>query len=244
VCIQNYLTKVILIKDVMRDSADNYREIIPIECCARCGYCECTSSLHVHHIDRNHDNNSPDNLIVLCANCHFGLHHSRWKLSDIGIFGFDTKMYRSSFKEAKYLKDQNTILSNENKALKKELKSASIGELHIVNHLIAKKKVALYNLSSKFGYAIRDEIAFFLNNVSDSFFEHIDAEDGIYTRDLIDNIHELYIVGKQYSNEIDVKEFNRLLKIRMDNGEANRKKIKESKIEGLTLTELTRKLPL
>ena len=231
----------------MKDSAENYRNIIPIECCARCGYCESTSSLHIHHIDQNHDNNSPDNLIVLCANCHFGLHHNKWKLSDIGIFGFDTKMRRSSFKEGKYLHEQNKILVNENKALKEELKlfkAMPLNESNLDAYLTAKKMTALYNLLSKFGYSIRDEIAFFLENIPDSFLEHIDSEDGIYTRDLIDNIHELYSVGKQHSNEIDVTEFNRLLKIRMNNSEINRKKVKEGKIEGLTLTELSRKLPL
>lgn len=231
----------------MTSSAEKYRDIIPIEYCARCGYCESTGSLHIHHIDQNHDNNLPENLIVLCANCHFGLHHGKWKLSDIGIFGFDTKMYRSSYKEAKYLHEQNIILLNENKALKEELKSFKlkpISESNLDNHIISKKKIALYNLSSKFSYAIRDEIAFFIDNISDSFFEHVEVEDDIYTRDLIDNIHELYSVGKQHSNEIDVKEFNRMLKIRMEHGYANRKNIKEGKLEGLTLTELIRKLPL
>ena len=231
----------------MKSSAENYRNIIPIECCARCGYCESISSLHVHHIDQNHDNDSPDNLLVLCANCHFGLHYGKWRLSDIGIFGFDNRVRRSSFKEVKYLHEQNVILIDENKALKEELnlfKLMPFYESDLDIRLVTKKRADLYNLVSKFGYSIRDEIAFLLENITDTFFERIDAEDGLYTRDLIDNIHKLYTVGKQYSNEIDVKEFNRLLKVRMDAGEANRKRIKEGKIEGLTLTELIRRLPL
>lgn len=63
----------------------DYRDLIPIEKCARCGYCEFKSSLHVHHPDKNRDNNDPSNLIVLCSNCHQGLHHNIWKLEDIGI---------------------------------------------------------------------------------------------------------------------------------------------------------------
>lgn len=40
------------------------------EVCNRCGYCENKSALQVHHIDKNRENNSIDNLEVLCANCH------------------------------------------------------------------------------------------------------------------------------------------------------------------------------
>jgi len=62
-----------------------YRDLIPIEKCARCGYCEMNGSLHVHHLDRDRTNNDPSNLIVFCANCHYGLHHHIWKLEDIGL---------------------------------------------------------------------------------------------------------------------------------------------------------------
>ena len=33
--------------------------------------------LAVHHLDRNRKNNSLDNLIWLCHNCHFLLHHNK-----------------------------------------------------------------------------------------------------------------------------------------------------------------------
>ena len=51
--------------------------------CARCGYNEFKGSLHIHHVDGNHDNNNTNNLIVLCANCHAGVHHGKWNLSEI-----------------------------------------------------------------------------------------------------------------------------------------------------------------
>ena len=38
--------------------------------CEKCGYSEHPEILGVHHIDKNHDNNAIDNLIVLCPNCH------------------------------------------------------------------------------------------------------------------------------------------------------------------------------
>jgi 5-methylcytosine-specific restriction endonuclease McrA len=51
----------------------NYRQIALLEygeVCNRCGYNENLAAIMVHHIDRDHHNNSLDNLEVLCANCH------------------------------------------------------------------------------------------------------------------------------------------------------------------------------
>lgn len=39
--------------------------------CAECGT---TEGLHVHHVDRNPENNDPANLMTLCASCHLKLH--------------------------------------------------------------------------------------------------------------------------------------------------------------------------
>ena len=51
-----------------------------------CMRCKTRDSILVsHHKDLNHANNSPDNLLVLCSNCHRDLHHKKWKLEDIGI---------------------------------------------------------------------------------------------------------------------------------------------------------------
>ena len=38
--------------------------------CAVCGYDEEKRILEVHHKDENHDNNDPNNLCILCPNCH------------------------------------------------------------------------------------------------------------------------------------------------------------------------------
>ncbi len=45
-------------------------------CCKRCGLTD-IRILAVHHIDRNRDNNKPSNLIWLCHNCHFLIHHDK-----------------------------------------------------------------------------------------------------------------------------------------------------------------------
>lgn len=46
--------------------------------CAVCGYDEDERILQVHHRDSNRDNNSLDNLIILCSNCH-------WKIT-LGLY--------------------------------------------------------------------------------------------------------------------------------------------------------------
>jgi len=38
--------------------------------CQRCSYNKCPSILQIHHIDRNRKNNTMENLIALCPNCH------------------------------------------------------------------------------------------------------------------------------------------------------------------------------
>lgn len=42
--------------------------------CNICGF-DIKSALQVHHIDFNHKNNSIDNLMILCANCHCQIHY-------------------------------------------------------------------------------------------------------------------------------------------------------------------------
>lgn len=41
---------------------------------AACQVCGTTERLHVHHIDRNPENNETTNLATLCASCHLKLH--------------------------------------------------------------------------------------------------------------------------------------------------------------------------
>lgn len=69
--------------DIKEHNTEHYRNIIDVTRCARCGYDEFTCAIHVHHIDHNHKNDDPSNLIALCANCHTALHSNRWKISEI-----------------------------------------------------------------------------------------------------------------------------------------------------------------
>jgi HNH endonuclease len=45
-----------------------------ITACEKCGYSEHPEILGIHHLDENRKNNSLDNLIVVCANCHSLFH--------------------------------------------------------------------------------------------------------------------------------------------------------------------------
>lgn len=42
--------------------------------CERCNYSK-TEILHIHHRDRNPENNNPSNLEVICPNCHYEEHY-------------------------------------------------------------------------------------------------------------------------------------------------------------------------
>lgn len=50
--------------------------------CSVCGWNEDEDCLEVHHIDENRDNNSLDNLIILCPNCHRKLTSGKYLLVD------------------------------------------------------------------------------------------------------------------------------------------------------------------
>ncbi len=45
--------------------------------CEKCGYSKSKSCLEVHHKDINHSNNSIDNLMTLCLNCHYEIHRKK-----------------------------------------------------------------------------------------------------------------------------------------------------------------------
>ena len=39
-----------------------------------CSHCGSTNGLVIHHMDFNHSNNDPSNLVCLCRSCHASLH--------------------------------------------------------------------------------------------------------------------------------------------------------------------------
>jgi len=49
--------------------------------CQTCGYSPSRvivgkrPPLHIHHIDKDHENNSDSNLITLCSSCHWQVHY-------------------------------------------------------------------------------------------------------------------------------------------------------------------------
>ena len=42
----------------------------------KCQYCGKTKNLHIHHKDANRENNTQENLVVLCQTCH-GITHRK-----------------------------------------------------------------------------------------------------------------------------------------------------------------------
>jgi len=43
--------------------------------CQLCGYDKIVHCLTVHHVDRNRSNGKPENLMLLCWNCHMEIHY-------------------------------------------------------------------------------------------------------------------------------------------------------------------------
>lgn len=42
-----------------------------------CEICGSTKNIDVHHIDKNYNNNSSDNLMIVCRSCHMKIHRQR-----------------------------------------------------------------------------------------------------------------------------------------------------------------------
>ncbi len=60
------------------NNKSNYREVVfrdNEKKCETCGYDKHPAAIIVHHKDRNRENNSVENLQVLCSNCHMIEHY-------------------------------------------------------------------------------------------------------------------------------------------------------------------------
>ena len=56
----------------------NYRTICFQFYAKRCILCGFDKVVSVHHLDQNHENNEPGNLVPICSNHHTMIHHSEW----------------------------------------------------------------------------------------------------------------------------------------------------------------------
>ena len=56
-----------------------YRKIALEQHGHKCMVCSFSKIVCVHHLDENHNNNEPSNLVVLCPNCHTMIHTKKYK---------------------------------------------------------------------------------------------------------------------------------------------------------------------
>lgn len=59
----------------------------------KCEICDRVTNIHIHHKDRNRENNNKDNLLIVCVHCHLSIHRN-WgkKLVDVFIGRFGTRL--------------------------------------------------------------------------------------------------------------------------------------------------------
>lgn len=65
---------------IKKMNADNSRRQSARTVKAACENCGTTARLHVHHVDENPENNTPSNLMTLCATCHMRWHWTAGKM--------------------------------------------------------------------------------------------------------------------------------------------------------------------
>jgi hypothetical protein len=179
-------------------NVNGYRELIKVDKCVRCGYDEDRGSLHVHHINRDHTNNGPQNLIVLCANCHFGLHHNTWKLEDLGIhIKSDKRPRRKSIQKNKneLLKSGKQILFLESELLKKD---KMIHNLSRKIELDEWKNIVLMRIMAKNNYKLSDFIDFYLHEIPLELFENINSYADLFDNKLVVQIEDSYKSSERF----------------------------------------------
>ena len=54
----------------------------------KCSNCDETKNLAIHHINKRHYDNHPENRILLCDFCHTAQHIKGFKRFDVGEIGF------------------------------------------------------------------------------------------------------------------------------------------------------------
>lgn len=66
----------------VKQAEENYRSAVITgnDSCSVCGYNRHQEALQVHHIDRDRTNKDPNNLVIICANCHSYIHRTIMKI--------------------------------------------------------------------------------------------------------------------------------------------------------------------
>ena len=99
-----------------------------------CQLCGSTKKLEAHHIDKNRENNSLENLIVVCKKCHWGIFHKgkhegkgnpMYGKNKSGTICKNGKLFgqHNSYANADYKKKQSQLKSGSNNPMWKGGKS-------------------------------------------------------------------------------------------------------------------------
>jgi len=78
-----------------------YKKKKLINFCQLCGFKEIPEILIIHHIDRNRQNNSSENLLRLCPFCHAMIHRGFFIIEDDSVrfrYKLETKWVKSILK--------------------------------------------------------------------------------------------------------------------------------------------------
>lgn len=67
------------------------KTLIRVESGNQCSICGTTSPLEFHHIDENRENNTEENIILLCKNCHGKFHKKEISTEEIVYAKLNTK---------------------------------------------------------------------------------------------------------------------------------------------------------
>jgi len=62
-----------ILQKKLKNSFSHNRKIV-FKKSKECYFCKSKKHLHVHHLDKNRNNNAVENLMVLCISCHFLVH--------------------------------------------------------------------------------------------------------------------------------------------------------------------------
>lgn len=104
----------------------------------KCCICRKSGKIQIHHLDENPSNNTPENLLVACLNCHSGVHTER-KMTKNFTVG-ELKRYKETWEVANVKKLTGETESSKCMApTKLQVKKEFLEELEAIDFVSATK---------------------------------------------------------------------------------------------------------